>query len=258
MADRANVIWNNDSVKLHSPTAIQYKEVLERLSSDPSVEWSLNVYSASIAANLVQINRVSTLISLGLFKCSLDVYRISGSLANNKTLRVVWFDNCSIGYGLLQLCNEWLMATDTLQTLWITNDATLNDKTVRCIGQVLSINKSIKQLSLQGCDISDQGISVLMKCLSLNKSLCSISLAANRRITSSSANDICQMMKSNTTLNELHLFDTSLTDGAVHSICQVLQWTTSANRIISLSQLHRPFCKELKSFDKIKDKLRFT
>lgn len=253
----ASVVWNSSGVKLHSPTVEEYKDTVDKLRNDASIEWSLDLYNTAISSSIDLINIVPSLVSLGMFKCSLTAERVSRSLQHNKTLVAVWIDNCSIGSGLQHLYS-YLVTSSALKTVWITNDSTVNDKTIKYLGQALSVNKVIKQVSLHGCDVGDVGLGLLMNCIRFNKTLASLSLACNRRITSSSAGNICEMMKTNSTINDIHLFETSLTDSAVYSLCQLLLWSTSANRVIIFSQSHLEYCNQLSFYDKIKDKISFS
>lgn len=252
------VVWSSEAVKLFCPSSEQYRDVIHRLKADSKTIWRLDVYNTQLSGSICLINSVHNIASLGLFKCIVDPRSFSDTLSSNITITTIWLDYTPLTLTGVQQLYRALAGNKTLQTLWLTHDRTVNDRTVLYIAQILSINRSLQQLSLFGCDVGDDGTSTLMESLRVNTSLTSLNIAGNRRVTSSSSTSLCQMIKSNSSLMELHLFDTSLTEGAIHQICKCLQWSMTCKRRISISEVHKKACSDLPFYDKIKYNLVFV
>ena len=148
--------WSSAScegVKLHSPSPQHLLEVIERLRTDKTnnTQWTLNLYhttTGATASTINQINKVHSLVSLGLFQSSIDPVSLSDTLASNTTLDTLWLDASSIGCIGLQQLYKALSANKTLRTLWLTRDPSINDKTILYLAQGLNVNiKTLRQLS---------------------------------------------------------------------------------------------------------------
>ena len=189
---------------------------------------------------------------------------ITTAITCNTTLQVLWIDNCSIHNEGLQILSTGLVHNTSLTSVWITNDATIGDTGMCYIGSFLAINKSLKVLSLFNCNISDTGVYNLSEGLKTNCTLTSLNLAGNRSITSAGAGFLSHLfVRRSSCLMELYLFDTSITDSGVVSICESLRELSAAgagdvNKRIIISEQHKPNCTRLSYYTNIKDKIVFV
>lgn len=255
------VVWSSDGVKLHSPSSEDYQKVIEHLrktNNGTETLWRFDLYKTQIAQSIIQLNAIRHLVSLGLFQCTIDPRSFSEAISSNRTLNTLWLDKTPLTLLGLQQLYPALSANKTLKTLWLTHDVSINDRTAVYIAQILGINRTLRNISLFECDMGDDGAGTLMESLRINTALASLNISGNRRITSSSATNICQMIKSNSSLEELQLCDTSLTESGVTRICQALLYSGCPHRKVTLSEPHKSHCVQSSDYFKIKDKLVFV
>ena len=83
-----------------------------------------------------------------------------------------------------------------------------------------------------------------------------LNIRGNHQITSVSTSTIADLIQTSTSLSDLRLYDTSLNNDDIKTICTSLTKNTTI-RILYLSRLHEEYCKKLDSYQVIKDRLIF-
>jgi hypothetical protein len=261
MMQYQNVVWSSDGVKLHNPSESQFKKAFlnltQRYNLDAITLWRMDCYNMATAKHLTNVSKHPVSI-LGLFQSTVEPQILPNIASNNKWLQTLWIDKCSLTDTGVQLLCVSLSKNCTLSTLWLTNDNTIADNSVRCLTLMLQSNKSIKQLSLVNCGISDVGVYQLTDVIN-NKTLNSLNLAGNQAISSNGVGFVIHIFTRSRELNELHLYDISITDDKVDSFCSLLKNDSSTSgKMITLSSKLQAAISKLSYYQEIKDRLTFV
>lgn len=156
-----------------------------------------------------------------------DTTHFSVMLSKNKALKVLHFSTCDI-----------------------------TDNGVRYISEGLAKNQSLKKLQLPNCEVTDKGIHYICEGLAKNQTLITLDISYNRQVTSASTSTIVDLIKTTTSLKDIQLYNTSLNDDDIKTICTELAGNTTIQSL-RLSEQHEEYCKKLDSYQVIKDRLVF-
>ena len=121
---------------------------------------------------------------------------------------------------------------------------------------MLASNTTLIELYLLNCNITDNGIQYICEGLSKNQTLTMLNIGGNRKITSVSTSTIADLIQTTTSLTTLDLHDTSMNNDDIKTICTSLPKNTTI-RELYLSSQHEQYCKNLDSYQVIKDRLVF-
>ena len=133
---------------------------------------------------------------------------------------------------------------------------TITDKDLAHLSNVLNTNKTLKELHLINCDITDKGIRYVFKGLTKNQTLTILDISHNLEITSLSTSTLVKLLRTNIFLTELHLCNKSPQDDDITEICVVLANNNTIQELWLYKQ-HRVTCEMFDGFEYIKNRLSF-
>ena len=181
---------------------------------------------------------------------------LSEILKTNKTIKtlVLWFSSLTGG---IKQVSDGLFNNETLEQLVLFNVTDITDEDITHLSTMLSSNTTLKVLRLSNCNITDNGVRYICEGLTKNQTLTELDIGGNPQITSVSTSTIADLIQTTTSLTELRLYDTSLNNDDIKTICTSLNKSTTI-RELYLSRKHREYCMKLDSYQVIKDRLRFV
>ena len=180
---------------------------------------------------------------------------LSEILKTNKTIKKLWLHSSSLTGGIKQVSDS-LFDNETLEQLLLYHVTGITDEDMTHLSTILATNTTLKVLRLINCNITDNGVRYICKGLTKNQTLTKLSISRNRQITSVSTNTIADLIQTTTSLTELSLYDTSLNNDDIKTICTSLNKNTTIRKLW-LSREHEEYCKTLDSYQVIKDRLVF-
>ena len=195
--------------------------------------------------------------SLEILDTSLDskcVSILSEILKTNKTIKILWLHTSSLTGGIKQVSDS-LFNNKTLEQLVLSDVIGITDEDITHLSTMLSSNTTLKVLYLPNCNITDNRVRYICKGLTKNQTLTTLNIGRNPQITSVSTSTIADLIQT-TTLTELYLYDTSLNNDDIKTICTSLNKNTTI-RELQLSKQDEEYCKKLDSYQVIKDRLVF-
>ena len=257
--------WRDDIkyVWLISPTIEQCKEVVSRLIKEQQTKgsrWRINLRSSSPESVLIIISNLSkyAVMTLDIHSTSLDsicMSTLSTELqTTNKTMEKLILRYCSLTGGIKQI-SDALFTNTTLEVLALIN-VTITDEDTSHLSTMLSINKTLKTLQLSNCNITDNGVRYIYEGLTKNQTLTGLNIGYNPHITSVSTSTIVELINTTKSLTVLRLYDTSLNNDDIKTICTTLGENTTMQELY-LSEQHEEYCMKLDSYQVIKDRINF-
>ena len=182
---------------------------------------------------------------------------LSEILKTNKTIKTLRLLSSSLIGGIKQVSDS-LFNNKTLEQLVLSNvnviDVTHED--ITHLSTMLSSNTTLKELELINCNITDNGVRYICEGLSKNQTLTMLNIGRNPQITSISTSTIADLIQTSTSLTILFLYNTSLNNDDMKTICTSLSKNTTIRKLW-LSKQHKNYCKKLDSYQVIKDRLQF-
>ena len=253
-----NIQWGGNYVDLYSPTSEQCEEVMSRLQLKKD-KWYIYLHSFSPESMLVIMKNISkvSMGTLSIHDTQLDskcVSKLSEVLSSNIRLDKLTLQSSSFTGGIKQVIDA-LINNITLKGLWLFN-IPLTDEDITHLSDMISVNKTLKDIVLNNCNITDNGVQYICEGLSKNQSLTLLNVGYNPQITSISTSTIADLIQTTISLKELNLREASLNNDDIKTICTSLIKNTSIQKLI-LSEQHKEYCKNLDSYQVIKDRLKF-
>ena len=196
--------------------------------------------------------------SLYIQHTSLDskcVSILSEILKTNKTIKKLWLHSSSLTGGIKQVSDSFFN-NKTLEKLWLYNVTGITDEDMTHLSTMLATNTTLKELWLSNCNITDNGVRYICEGLTKNQTLTKLDISDNRQITSVSTSTIADLIQTTTSLTTLYLYNTSLNNDDIKTICTSLTKNTTIRKL-HLSREHEEYCKKLDSYQVIKDRLQF-
>ena len=197
--------------------------------------WYLEIYNTSLDSKCVSI--------------------LSEILKTNKTIKRLQLVSSSLTGGIKQVSDS-LFNNKTLEQLVLYDVTGITDEDITHLSTMLSSNTTLKVLSLYNCNITDNGVRYICEGRTKNQTLTTLDIGGNHQITSVSTSTIVDLIQTTTSLTELYLYDTSLNNDDIKTICTSLNKNTTI-RELYLSGQHEEYCKKLDSYQVIKDRLVF-
>ena len=131
------------------------------------------------------------------------------------------------------------------------SDATITDGDSTHLFYMLSINKTLEELHLRSCHITDTTMPYICKAVARNGTLKRFHISDNPNITSVSTTAIVELINTTVSLEELNLTNASLKDNDIDQIFNAL---ASNNSITELwLQIENP--KKLESYDAVSERV---
>ena len=161
----------------------------------------------------------------------------------------------SLTGGIKQI-SDGLFDNKTLEELVLFNVTGITDEDMTHLSTMLATNTTLKELELPNCNITDNGVRYICEGLTKNRTLTKLDIGYNHQITSVSTSTIADLIQTTTSLITLDLYDTSLNNDDIKTICTSLTKNTTI-RELYLSREHKEYCKKLDSYQVIKDRLVF-
>ena len=181
---------------------------------------------------------------------------LSEILKTNKTIKRLRLSFSSLT-GVIKQVSDSLFNNKTLEQLVLWDVTGITDEDITHLSTMLSSNTTLKVLYLYNCNITDNGVRYICEGLTKNQTLTMLNIGRNRQITSVSTSTIADLIQTTTSLTTLYLYDTSLNNDDIKTICTSLNKNTTIRKLY-LSSQHREYCKKLDSYQVIKDRLLFV
>jgi len=179
---------------------LRYKQLIDR--------------DMKIVVQQVFLNRQCTRLWLdGNRITSVGASILASALNSNNTLeRLYLYGNSISDIGVKYLSRALSNNNKTLQILGLQLNQ-ITDLGIEHLSQMIQINKTLTGLWLENNHITDKGIRILSNALkNLNSFLQYIDLSKNRLITDLSVDYIIDIIKFNKSINEISLYDCSLSE----------------------------------------------
>ena len=208
---------------------------------------------------LVIMNNISTFAvrRLSIYETQLDskcVSKLSEILSNNVRIKELYLQSSSFTGGIKQV-SDALVNNITLEWLWLFN-IPLTDEDAACLSNMISLNKTLNNVTVQNCNITDNGVRYICEALTKNQTPTSLNISRNPQITSASTSTIAELINTTKSLTELRINNTSLNDDDIKTICILLTKNTTIQELY-LSRQREEYCKKLDSYQFIKDRVIF-
>ena len=181
-----------------------------------------------------------------------DITHLSDMLAVNETLKGLHLHNCHITDESVQYIIEKLKNNKRLKVLDL-SDCHITDKGVRYISDGLAMCKRLRMLQLANCDISDKGLQCMSVELAKSQLLTILDISNNPLISSGA---IADLINATTSLTELHLFNTSMKETDIYTICNALATNKSIKQLL-VSKQCETFFETYHNYESIKDRIVF-
>nr|KAF6398553.1 ribonuclease/angiogenin inhibitor 1 [Molossus molossus] len=178
---------------------------------------------------------VCPLESLKLESCGLtsaNCQDLSGIVGAKASLRVLELGNNRLGdVGVAELCSGLLSPSSRLRTLWLW-ECDITASGCRDLCRVLRAKESLKELSVAGNAVGDEGARLL--CESLLGPGCRLESlwVKSCSLTAACCPHVSAMLAQNRTLQELQLSNNKLGDAGVEQLCQGLRQPGAAMRAL--------------------------
>ena len=223
-------------------------------------KWSIRLWSSSPKHALIIIDNLDmcTVRSLFIVSTPLDsmcVSKLSEVLTSNKTIRSIHFNYCKIT-GDIKLIFDALVTNTTVEKLLLSGTKGITDEDITHLSEMLTVNKVLESLDLLNCKITDNHVRCICKALTENETLTFLDISCNHLITSGSTSTIADLIQRNKSLTTLHLYDISLKDDDIKTICTALTKNAMLEKL-HLPGRHEEYCEKLDSYQDIKDRLEF-
>ena len=195
---------------------------------------------------------------LEIFNTSLDskcVSILSEILKTNKTIKILRLWSSSLTGGIKQVSDS-LFNDKTLEQLVLWDVTDITDEDITHLSTMLSSNTTLKVLRLFNCNITNNGVRYICEELTKNQTLTTLNIGGNPQITSVSTSTIADLIQTTTSLTTLYLYNTSLNNDDIKTICTSLNKNTTIRKLY-LSRQHKEYCMTLDSYQVIKDRLEF-
>ena len=182
---------------------------------------------------------------------------LSEILKTNKTIQTLWLRSSLLTGGIKQVSDS-LLNNKTLKELAFYDVTDITDEDMTHLSTLLSSNATLKELSLPYCNITDNGVRYICEGVTKNQTLSTLNIGCNHQITSVSTSTIADLLQTTTSLTELSLNNTSLSNDDIKTICTSLTKNTTIRKV-HLSRQHEEYCKRLDNnyYQVIKDRLKF-
>ena len=171
-------------------------------------------------------------------------------------MKKLWLSVSSLAGGIKQVSDS-LFNNKTLEELWLFNVTDITDEDITHLSTMLSSNTTLKVLYLFNCNITDNGVRYICEGLTKNQTLTTLNIGHNHQITSVSTSTIADLIQTSISLTTLYLYNSSLNNDDIKTICTSLNKTTTIRKLY-LSKQHEEYCKKLDSYQVIKDRLMFV
>ena len=181
---------------------------------------------------------------------------LSEILKTNKTIKILLLVSSSLTGGIKQVSDS-LFNNKTLEQLELYNITDITDENMPHLSTMLSSNTTLKVLYLINCNITDNGVRYICEGLTKNQTLTTLDIGGNRQITSVSTSTIADLIQTSTSLTRLDLYNTSLNNDDIKTICTSLNKNTTIRKLY-LSRQHEWYCMNLDIYQVIKDRLMFV
>ena len=240
---KPGVWWFDDinRVWLSSPTIIQCDDVMSRLIKEQQTgkEWSICIESCSPESACLIFNCLNkcSVWRLNIVTTSLDSTCMSTLfevLRYNKQTKELRIASSPLANGIKQVTDA-LLFNNSLEKL-LTKNLVLTDKDISHLSNMLSANKTLKVLNLHNCNITDKGVRYICQGLVKNQTLSTLNISGNCQITSDSTSAIVDLMHRTTSLTVLCLYNTSLSNDDIKTIC-------TKNTTVQIQYLCEPLSK---------------
>ena len=201
----------------------------------------------------------SSVMSINLFNCSLNMFILSSALITNSTMKCLKkLEMCSCHFtsqDISVLCTA-LYQHSELQVLNVSHNPTIGDEGASYIVAMLKVNKVLQGVRLFNCGITDTGVRDLSETLKINKTLRGLYLSCNYGITSLGAHYLSDMLLINTSLQKLSLLGTNISEDGATELCTALCQNQSVNKLLLPGHL-KSHCQKLNMYENIKSRLIF-
>ena len=227
----SKVQWkSNDYVDLTSPTLDECRDVMREVKQKGTKELLLRDSNHSILEEIITNMDRSSVTCINLWTSILDTSLLSSALISKsslKNLTVLRINSCHLTSRDINLLCIALNQHSTLQALNVSHNPTIGDEGARCVAEMLKMNKVLQRVILTNCSITDNGIMMLSDALIVNQTLMVLSVSSNYGITLLGAHFLSNMLLINTSLRELWLYGTNISEDGATKLCKTLNQNNS-------------------------------
>ena len=158
--------------------------------------------------------------------------------------------------GGIKQVSDSLFHNETLEQLVLSDITDITDEDMTHLSTMLATNTTLKGLQLSNCNLTNNGVQYISEGLTKNQTLTTLDIRRNHQITSVSTSTIADLIQTTTSLRKLNLYDTSLNNDDIKTMCTSINKSTTIRKLY-LSSQHEEYCKKLDSYQIIKNRLRF-
>ena len=218
-------------------------------------EWTISLFGSSPKITFIifeNLNKLAVAKKLRILNTPLDLEStsmLSKILLEKKTIKELYLYSspliCSI-----RLITDALAINCSLEMLQF-SDAAITDEDSTHLFYMLSFNKTLEELHLRSCHITDTSMKYICKAVAKSGTLKRFDISDNPDITSVSTTAIVELINITESLNLLNLTNASLKDNDVDQIFNAL---ASNNSITELwLQIKNP--EKLESYEAVSDRV---
>ena len=247
----------SDRVTLRAPTPSECitlicQILIDRRPCDKIKLCSLSTDSAIILLSLLHLTKSVKELRIEDTQLTIDAIYCVCYLININQIEFLRLINTSLSTsGGLHLLTDAISTNTSLKKIRLMHEELTEDDVMK-ISQVLRKNKTLEQLYLRYCKITDNGLAQLLSNgLMHNRTLNSLSIRGNELITSTNA--VCDIIH-NSSLTQLFLPETSLPSDSIPQLLDALSNNNTIEKLI-IDGRHREKCMEYKNYRNIRDRL---
>eukprot|EP01028_Stygiella_incarcerata_P007094 TRINITY_DN289_c0_g1_i6.p1 TRINITY_DN289_c0_g1~~TRINITY_DN289_c0_g1_i6.p1 ORF type:complete len:463 (+),score=82.80 TRINITY_DN289_c0_g1_i6:109-1497(+) len=172
--------------------------------------------------------------------------RLAEALEMNSSLKGLFLAECQIGRKGADAIARMLTKNTVLVKLCLANNAIGDEGCIR-IAEGLEINASLKKLNLRRCNIGWKGAARIARMLGENGALVHLELSDNGEIGDEGCIHIAEVLKKNTTLQELHIAYCRIGSKGAVSIGMMLRQNRSLLKLFlsSNKEIRDEGCKQI-------------
>ena len=133
--------------------------------------------------------------------------------------------------GGVKQVSDSLFNNKTLEKLLLSAVTDITDEDITHLSTMLSSNTTLKVLELYNCNITDNGVRYICEGLTKNQTLTKLNIGGNPQITSVSTSTIADLIQTTISLTRLYLYNTSLNNDDIKTICTSLNKNTTIRKL---------------------------
>lgn len=174
-------------------------------------------------SNSLAVNLKLTTFYFGANKFSdKGIQALSEALMINQTITILELDAVQMSHVGAQALSEMLKTNSSITNLSLCNNQ-VGGAGMQALNRALTMNQTLNSLNLWANLIDDENMSTLRQALTRNQTLTSLLLGFNKKISTTSAQELIEVLKINRTLINLNLDCINIGEDNQQAIAKALQ-----------------------------------